>query len=245
MADVRAQAGGTNGHRFATLPPALAEHAEMIVAVMQETKASLDSRDASAERHKWLAIYAAALEGVLLALALLVVAFLAWDRRDVQAFVQVVQHTEEGHLVQVGVPMKLLEYEPQEAAWEDMLSLWTKFVNWRGEDLHKQEHEEWRWVVLHTCPSARKHLEALKRRDKPFARTPNRVQVTIKSITKLPPTQSYQVLWEKLATGPGLPGKPELKATTYTVGRIALKTLAEAQENRLGICVASFMNDDR
>ena len=247
MADaVIPQAGSSNGHRFATLPPELADKAEMIVAVMEATKTSLDSRDASAERHKWIAVYAAAIEGLLLAIALGVIAFLVWDRRDVQPFVQVVQHTEEGHLVQVGVPKHLLDYEPQEAAWMAMLSQWTKYVNWRGVDLAKQEHEDWRWVALHTCPSARPSLEALKRRDKPFAKNQTQqVQVTIRSITKLPHPTAYEVQWEKLTTGPGASGKPEVKSTTYTTGRIALKTLAEAQENRLGICVASFHNDDR
>jgi type IV secretory pathway TrbF-like protein len=224
----------------------LADKAEMIVAVMEQTKDSLDSRDASAEHHKWIAVYAALMAAILLACSLGLNAFLVWDRRDVQAFVQVVQHTEEGHLVQVGVPIKLLDYEPQEGAWQDMLSMWTKFVNWRGTDLAKQEHEDWRWVALHTCPSARPSLEALKRRDKPFAKNQTQqVQVTIRSITKLPHPTAYEVQWEKLTTGPGASGKPEVKSTTYTVGRIDFKKLAEAQENRLGICVASFHNDDR
>ena len=71
------------------------------------------------------------------------------------------------------------------------------------------------------------------------------MQVNIKTITKTPTPQSYQVLWETVSTGPEAPkGKPELFTTTFTVGRIALKKLAEAEENRLGLCIASFSTQD-
>ena len=67
------------------------------------------------------------------------------------------------------------------------------------------------------------------------------VQVNIRTITKTPTPKSYQVLWEKVSTGPQTPkGDTELMTTTFTVGRIALKTLADAEENRLGLCVQSF-----
>jgi hypothetical protein len=52
---------------------------------------------------------------------------------------------------------------------------------------------------------------------------------------------SYQVLWETVTVSPQTPQPtPELRTTTFTVGRIEPKTLADVEDNRLGLCVASF-----
>jgi type IV secretory pathway component VirB8 len=79
----------------------------------------------------------------------------------------------------------------------------------------------------------------------PGKKAPARVQVNIKTITQTPTPKSYQVLWEQILTGPQTPqGKTELRTTTFTVGRVDVKTLAEAQDNSLGFCVASFDTDE-
>ena len=232
--------GSSNGHGLPTLPPELEEWPALLSAVLTHTRAELDARDFSAEQHAWLWHRYACWLGVVLLVALLVIVWLVWERRAVQAFVQVVQ-VEEGKLVQIGVPQHLLAYTPPDAAWQDMLAEWLRRVYWRGEDLAKAEKVDWRWAELHTCPSARPFLAQLKERQKPGTKKAERVQVNVRSITKTPTPQSYQVLWEQLTTGSQSPqGKPEPFTTTFTVGRLAVKTLAEAEDNRLGLCVASF-----
>jgi hypothetical protein len=240
MRTIRPTIGSANGHGLPTLPPELEDWPPLIDAVLTHTRAELDARDVSAEQHAWMWYRAFRRVSVLLVLALLVLVWMVWERRAVQAFVQVVQ-VEEGRLVQVGVPQKLLAYTPEEAAWEDMLAEWLRRAYWKGEDTHKAEKVDWRWVELHTCKSVRPFLDGLKARLQPGKKTPLRVQVNVKTITQTPTPKSYQVLWEQVMTGPQMPqGKTELRTTTFTVGRVDVKTLAEAEDNRLGLCVASF-----
>jgi type IV secretory pathway TrbF-like protein len=238
--EVQSRMGGSNGHTRATLPPALAELPDMLRVVMEQNWAQLNARDASAEQHMWFwHRYAMCITGVLV-VALLIVGWLAWDRRAVQAFVQTVQ-LEGDRLVQVGVPQALLDYTPQEAAWQDMLAEWVRRVHWRGKDRDKEEKLDGRWVELHTCPSARGFLETLKKHEKAVTKPGTLVQVNVRSITKTPTPESFQVLWEKVSTGPQSPkGVSAWMTTTFTVGRIDLKKLDDAQDNRLGLCVASF-----
>jgi type IV secretory pathway TrbF-like protein len=237
--DVVPTVGSPNGHALPTLPPELEAFPAMIEAVVRQTKADLDARDASAEQHAWLWHRFALWLGGLLCGALLIVAWLVYERRDVQAFVQVVQ-MDEGRLVQIGVPQKLLDYTPPDAPYMDMLAEWLRRVYWRGDDVAKAELHDWRWVELHTCPSARPFLAGLKAKQKPGKKVTTRVQVNITSITKTPTPKSYQVLWEQVTTGTDAKGKAAQFTTTFTVGRLALKTLADAEDNRLGICVSSF-----
>jgi hypothetical protein len=43
-------------------------------------------------------------------------AWFAIRGQRVQVMVQVVQHDEDGHLVKIGMPMDLLDYQPQDGA---------------------------------------------------------------------------------------------------------------------------------
>ena len=240
-AEVTPTVGAHNGTVAPTLPPELAEWPAMLTGVMDQTRLQLDARDASAEQHTWYWHRFALWLGGLLGVALLVIVWLVWDRRTIQAFVAVVQETDEGRLVQIGVPKQLLDYTPPEAAWHDLMAEWLRRVHWRGVDLEKAEKVDWRWVELHTCPSARPFLAEYKAREAPFKKTATRVQVNIRTITKTPTPASYQVLWEQVSTGPSSPkGTLAQMTTTFTVGRIALKTLGEAEDNRLGLCIASY-----
>lgn len=230
-----------NGTVAPTLPPELADWPPMLEAVMEQTRQQLHARDLSEQQHTWYWHRFALWVSGLLGLAVLAIVWLAWQRSHVQAFVQVVQETEDGRLVQIGVPKRLLDYTPAEGAWQDMLAEWLRRVYWRGEDTAKADKVDWRWAELHTCPSARPFLVALKEQRQPGKKTATRAQITIKSITKTPTPQSYQVLWEEILSGPEAPrGKTVLRTTTFTVGRINVTTLHEAEDNRLGLCVASF-----
>ena len=123
--------GATNGTPAPALPPELAEYPAMLAAVMAQTRLQLNARDASAEQHAWYWHRFAMWQWGVLAVAVLVIAWLVWDRREVQAFVQVVQ-VDEGRLVQIGVPQRLLDYTPAEGLWHDVMAEWLRRVYWRG-----------------------------------------------------------------------------------------------------------------
>jgi len=60
-------------------------------------------------------------------------------------------------------------------------------------------------------------------------------------VTKTPVPESYQVLWAENTTEPTSPTvKTTLWAGTFSVGRLELPTMADALENRLGLCVTAF-----
>ena len=126
----------SNGHVI--LPPALEEYPALLLGVMEQTRCTLDARDTSAEQRAWMWHRCTLWLGAVLAVAVLVIAWLVYERRDVQAFVQVVQMDGE-RLVQIGVPQKLLDYTPAEGAWHDLMAEWLTRLYWRGEDVHKAE----------------------------------------------------------------------------------------------------------
>ena len=51
-----------------------------------------------------------------------------------QAFVQNVQVTEEGRVISLGVPQRVLDYTPEDSHWYAMLEQWIQKVRWRGPD---------------------------------------------------------------------------------------------------------------
>ena len=65
-----------------------------------------------------------------------------------------------------------------------------------------------------------------------------RVMVDVKSVTKIAAPESYQVLWEESLTDKHAPTvKAQLWTGTFTVGRIALKTMDDILDNRLCVCL--------
>jgi len=201
----------------------------------------LQRRDSSAERHRdrWYGI------ARLLAFALLVVVGVSvWQtvrHENVQAFVQVVVRDDEGNYILSGIPQKLLEYTPQEGQWMEMLAQWVRSIRWRSEN-PEFTRTEWAWVYRHSCPEARKHLDFDEQRQHPFAKdSSKRVSIDIKSVTKTPTPESFQVLWEEVTTDKTRPGKDVAMWTgTFTVGRFHPKTMADMIDNRLGLCVTAY-----
>jgi len=240
----------SNGHRWLTLPPELADHPEMIRNIMVETRAELNERDESAEQRARRAERHRATMAGLLTVALLVIGFLVWQRRDIQAFVQVVQETEDHRLVQIGVPQHLLAYTPPDGAYYDMLREWIRRVYWRGKDRAKEETVDGRWVDVHTCPSAKKMLDRLRATARAEAQALRFKEQPLVEIQVEPPLKTqtpdtYQVAWKKITTSTQYPkGKPEQFTTLFTVGRLDLKTLKDAEDNRLGICVKTVEDTD-
>jgi type IV secretory pathway TrbF-like protein len=65
--------------------------------------------------------------------------------------------------------------------------------------------------------------------------------VELKSVTKTPVPESYQVLWVETTTAKDQPSvKTQTWTGTFSVGRIQLPSLADALDNRLGLCVTAF-----
>jgi type IV secretory pathway TrbF-like protein len=164
----------------------------------------------------------------------------ALAHHQVQTVVQVVQTDDAGRLIQMGMPSDVLAYTPAEGQWMDMLGSWVRAVRWRGKDplLGKAQ---WGWAYRHTCGAARKLLQAIEEREKPFEPSKVLGTVELKSIVRAPAPDSYQVLWSEnsveLASGMG---KTQLWTGTFSVGRLRPATLTDAMDNRLGLCVSGF-----
>ena len=241
-----------NGHHhgFVTLPKELAQYPEMLAVLMQEQRLTEQGRSQAIERQAQASRRWAYWLGGMLTMFTLLIAWLVWQQRDVQPMVQVVQLTEEGRLLQVGHPVKALEFTPEEGQWAEMLGEWLLRVHWRGKDANKEERHDRRWVELHTCPSARGQLLSLlalrheeKKDRKKYEETT--IAVDIDTTTMTPTPNSYQVLWAKVMTSPDFPqGKTFWYTTTFTVDRVRFTRQADIQQNFLGLCVASFSTDD-
>jgi len=222
-----------NGHGVVPVPT---EEWQRIDQAYRE----LQRRDGSAEQRAWRWERVAL---VVLGCWVLTLAVILWQfthAHTVQAFVQVVQVDEKGQLVQVGIPQDLLAYTPPEGLWMDMLSEWVRRMRWRSSD-QTVTKLAWAWVYRHTCGQARRMLQAVEEQDKPFEPKKKLVSVEIKSITKTPAPESYQVLWAETSTEQAMPTvKTALWTGTFTVGRYRPPTLADTLDNRLGLCITAF-----
>jgi type IV secretory pathway TrbF-like protein len=211
------------------------------MAAIVAAYAECQRRDDSAERQRW--------QWQRMALLLGLWGVVGWSlftwhwarRQQVQAFVQVVVEDDQGRVVQQALPQDLLAYTPQEAQWMQMVGTWVRQVRWRGTDpVLMRAH--WASAYRHTCGQARRLLEDVEKREKPFAEGNKRlVTVELKSITKTPVPEAYQVLWTETATAPDQPAvKTQLWTGTFSVGRYRPADMATMLENRLGLCVLGF-----
>ena len=229
-----AQPGATNG----TVTPAPSEEWRKI----EQAYTEIQRRDSSSEQRTWRA---ERLTLALLGLLTLTIGVGLWlyvHGRTVQAFVQVVQLDDTGRLVQLGIPQDLLRYTPPDGVWMDMLSQWIRYVRWRSPDpTPTVAKTQWAWTYRHTCSEARRLLQAVEDKEKPFQPSKKLVAVEIKSITKTAAPESYQVLWTETSTDRTNPTvKTEMWSATFSVGRYRPPTLADTLENRLGLCVNAF-----
>jgi type IV secretory pathway TrbF-like protein len=207
---------------------------------LEQAYREIQRRDDRAEYRAWRwERFALALLGLwVLTLAVMVWQFL--DARKVQAFVQVVQVDDKGQLIQIGIPQDLLAYTPPDGVWIDMLGEWVRRIRWRGTD-PVLTRSQWAWVYRHTCGQARRLVQAIEEKEHPFKPGKKLVAVELRSVTKTPVPESYQVLWAETSTEPASPSvKTALWTGTFSVGRIQLPGLADALDNRLGLCVTAF-----
>ena len=228
------QSGGSNG----TGAPLPSDEWRKI----EQAYAEIQRRDSSAEARAWRAECLTLVLASVLILTIGVGLWLYGHGRSVQAFVQLVQMDDTGRLVQLGIPQDLLRYTPADGVWMDMLSQWIRSVRWRSPDpTPTVAKTQWAWAYRHTCSDARRLLQAVEEQEKPFQPSKRLVAVEVKSITKTAAPESYQVLWTETSTDKTHPTvKTAMWSATFSVGRYRPPTLADALENRLGLCVTAW-----
>jgi len=142
--------------------------------------------------------------------------------------------------VQSGVPLDLLTYAPPDGLYMDMLAQWVRIVRWRGTD-STLAHAEWAWAYRHVCGQARRFLQTLEAQEKPFETGKLLRTVELKSVTKTPAPESYQVLWQEASTAKTDPTiRTQMWTGTFSTGRYRPPTLADTLENRLGLCITAY-----
>ena len=142
--------------------------------------------------------------------------------------------------MQLGVPQHLYAYTPPDGVYMEMVAQWVRWTRWRGDD-ERMTRVQWAWAYRHTCGIAHKWLRALEEKEKPLRSGTKRVMVDVKSVTKIAAPESYQVLWEESVTEKNAPTvKTQMWTGTFTVGRIALKTMDDILDNRLGVCLTAY-----
>lgn len=217
---------------------ASAEEMQRIRRVYRE----IERRDGAAHWHAALWFRFCCALAVVLMVAMGAIVGLALKASRVQAFVQPVQITEDGKMVLVGVPKDLLDYQPDDGQVMDMLAQWVTKRRWRGdEEGYQRTRNDWAWLYRHTCGAASTVLAHEELTEKPFQPSKLRASIAIMSLTKTATPSSYQVGWQEVVVDKGvLTLKEQDYIGTFTVGRVRPKTLVEAMDNRLGICVNGY-----
>ena len=122
----------------------------------------------------------------------------------------------------------------------EMVAQWVRWTRWRGDD-ERMMRVQWAWAYRHSCGIAHKWLKAPEEKDKPLKLGSKRVAVDVKSVTKIAAPESYQVLWEEHLTDKTSPTvKTQMWTGTFTVGRLALTTMDDLLDNRLGVCITAY-----
>jgi type IV secretory pathway TrbF-like protein len=167
----------------------------------------------------------------------------AWDhldrRESVRAFVQPVQVTEEGRVINVGLPQDLLSYEPSDGQWLDMVTRWVVAIRWRGSDETRMRYD-WNWARAHLCGETPRLVDQMERDEQPFKDVGRRlVSVSILSATPSPRPRTYHVYWEEFDSD-AAGQKPQRYTGTFTVGRFVPPSTAVLLQNHLGLCLEAI-----
>jgi type IV secretory pathway TrbF-like protein len=229
-------------HLKAVYQERLAQATAHEMARITEVYHEIERRDGAANWHAALWFRFACVVTAVLMVAIAAIVVFAMKASQVQAFVQPVHITEDGKMVLVGLPKDLLDYQPEDAQVMDMLAQWVTKRRWRGdEEGYKRTRNDWAWLYRHSCGYGSKLLAHDEVTEQPFKPSKVRASIEVKSITKTATPESYQVTWhevtvDKLASTL----KDQDYIGTFTVGRVRPKTLSEAMDNRLGMCVNGY-----
>jgi type IV secretory pathway TrbF-like protein len=227
----------TNGHG---MPVDWQGVPDEVIRRMELAYQEIQRRDSQAEHRAWRKDKLVQRLGLAILMLVGVIIWMVLDKQQVKAFVQVVQVTDDQQLVQLGVPQHLYDYTPPDGAYMEMVAQWVRAIRWRGED-ERMARVQWAWAYRHTCGTAHTFLKAIEDKEKPLKLGSKKVALEVKSVTKTPAPESYQVLWEEHVTERNAPTiKTQMWTGTFTVGRMTLKTMDDLLDNRLGICVNGF-----
>jgi hypothetical protein len=209
---------------------------------IQEVYREIERRDGAAHWHAAQWFRFACVLAVVLIVAITANVMLAVKASRVQAFVQPVQITEEGTMVLVGMPKDLLDYQPDDGQWMDLIGQWVIKRRWKGDDdEYKRTRNDWGWVYRHSCGQASQQLKRDENTEQPFKPSKIRTSIEVKSITKTTTPASFQVLWNEVSVDKQAASlKEQSYVGTFTVGRLRPKTLDEAVDNHLGMCVTGY-----
>lgn len=209
---------------------------------IEQAYREIQRRDGAAQWHTRLWQRFALVLVVALLACVSVIVSLAMKASRVAVFVQPVQLTDEGTMVLIGVPQDLLAYQPQDSEWMDMLAQWVTKRRWKGDESGmKRTMNDWSWLSRHSCGLAAKQLKREEEREQPFKASKARSSIEIKSITKTATPSSHQVTWKEVTIDSAESTLREVSYIgTFTVGRVRPKNLAEAMDNRLGLCVSGY-----
>ena len=228
---------GTNGHG---LPMDWQGVPDDVIQRMELAYQEIQRRDSQAEQRAWRKDRLVQRLGLVIVVLVGVLVWLVLAKHQVKAFVQTVQVTDDGTLVQLGVPQHLYDYTPPDGVYMEMVAQWVRWTRWRGDD-ERMMQVQWGWAYRHTCGIAHKWLKALEEKEKPLKPGSKRVAVAVKSVTKIAAPASYQVLWEEHLTDKASPTvKTQMWTGTFTVGRMALTTMDDLLDNRLGVCITAY-----
>jgi type IV secretory pathway TrbF-like protein len=179
---------------------------------------------------------------VVLIVCISAVVYFAMKSSHVAVFVQPVQITEEGRMVLIGTPKDILDYQPEDSAYMDLIAQYVTKRRWKGDDdTRKRTRNDWAWLYHHSCGLAGKMLANDESKEAPFKPSKMRSSIEVKSITKTTTPESYQVLWHEVTVDTLAATLKETDFVgTFTVGRLRPKSLSEAIDNRLGLCVTGY-----
>ena len=149
--------------------------------------------------------------------------------REVEVMVQTVVYNAEGHFVSLGVPQKLLEHEPEDGQWRDMLEEWVHKKQWRSDEpsatLARATGRGSISIPVAMRPSAWSKMRWRKSRSR---RGRSRAASRCAAPRK-PPRRRVFRWWEETTIDKAKATKDKLAYTgTFTVGRYKPPTRADA-----------------
>jgi len=209
---------------------------------IQHVYREIERRDGAAQWHAALWFRFACLLAVVLIVAVSAVVYFAMQASKIAVFIQTVQLTDEGKMILVGLPDDLLKYQPEDSAYMDLIAQWVVKRRWKGDDnAMKRTRNDWSWLYRHSCGYASKVLANDETKEQPFKPSTMRASIEVKSITKTTTPESYQILWHEVTVDTRASTLKETDYVgTFTVGRLRPKSLVEAMDNRLGLCVTGY-----
>src|SRR5262245_28230923 len=130
------------------LPPELLTQLILKTDMMwQETQ----RRDGNAVWHSWKWMQGFFVMLGMWAITVFIGLWLYAHLREVEVVVQTVVYNAEGQFVSLGVPQKLLAYEPEDGQWRDMLEELVHKQQWRTDEPSATlVKPNWAWVCKQT-----------------------------------------------------------------------------------------------